>query len=145
MVIVRKDFDTKEIEIQGFRKILNNPKHPDYKELKLYIKKGWIPVDTEDDEREIEKAKRRKKVARENKARRPSYKEMENNLQKLLNDKKIDKSVLDNFKAEKENKEIKNNNYSNVLKWYNGEMEKIQKELNKTPKKIEKDTKSDNK
>lgn len=38
MVITRKDVETKEIEIPGFRKILKDPKHPDYKELKIYIK-----------------------------------------------------------------------------------------------------------
>ena len=57
MVILSKDIETKEIQIEGFRKILKNPRHPDYKELRIYIKKGWIPVDPDDDEREIKKAK----------------------------------------------------------------------------------------
>ena len=67
MVIIKKDIETKEIEIPGFRKILKNPKSPDYKELRIYIKNGWIPIDSEDDEREIRKAKRRKQIAKENK------------------------------------------------------------------------------
>ena len=113
MVIIKKDIDTKEIEIPGFRKILKNPKSPDYKELRIYIKNGWIPIDSEDDEREIRKAKRRKQIAKENKERRPKYKEMEKNIQKL-NDKKI----IDEF-----NEKIKiKNNYNNVLKWYNKEV-----------------------
>ena len=119
MVITRKDIETKEIEIPGFRKILKNPKHPDYKELKIYIARGFIPVDPEDDERELQKAKKRKKIAKENKERRPSYDVMEKNIEKL-NDKKM----LDEFKARKNIK----NNYNNVLKWYN-------KEMNKTPNK----------
>ena len=77
MVIIKKDLETKEIEIPGFRKILKNPKHPDYKELRIYIKNGWIPIDAEDDEKEIQKAKRRKQIAKENKERRPGYEEME--------------------------------------------------------------------
>lgn len=119
MVITRKDIETKEIEVPGFRKILKNPKHPDYKELKIYIARGFIPVDPEDDERELQKAKKRKKIAKENKERRPSYDVMEKNIEKL-NDKKM----LDEFKARKNIK----NNYNNVLKWYN-------KEMNKTPNK----------
>lgn len=119
MVITRKDIETKEIEIPGFRKILKDPKHPDYKELKIYIARGFIPVDPEDDERELQKAKKRKKIAKENKERRPSYDVMEKNIEKL-NDKKM----LDEFKARKNIK----NNYNNVLKWYN-------KEMNKTPNK----------
>ena len=35
MVITRKDMETKEIEVPGFRKILRNTKNPDYKELKM--------------------------------------------------------------------------------------------------------------
>ena len=119
VVITRKDIETKEIEVPGFRKILKNPKHPDYKELKIYIARGFIPVDPEDDERELQKAKKRKKIAKENKERRPSYDVMEKNIEKL-NDKKM----LDEFKARKNIK----NNYNNVLKWYN-------KEMNKTPNK----------
>ena len=119
MVITRKDIETKEIEVPGFRKILKNPKHPDYKELKIYIARGFIPGDPEDDERELQKAKKRKKIAKENKERRPSYDVMEKNIEKL-NDKKM----LDEFKARKNIK----NNYNNVLKWYN-------KEMNKTPNK----------
>lgn len=119
MVITRKDIETKEIEVPGFRKILKNPKHPDYKELKIYIARGFIPVDPEDDERELQKAKKRKKIAKENKERRPSYDVMEKNIEKL-NDKKM----LDEFKARKNIK----NNYNNVLNWYN-------KEMNKTPNK----------
>lgn len=119
MVITRKDFETKEIEVPGFRKILKDQKNADYKELKIYIKQGWIPVDPEDDERELQKAKKRKKIAKENKERRPSYDVMEKNIEKL-NDKKM----LDEFKARKNIK----NNYNNVLKWYN-------KEMNKTPNK----------
>ena len=83
MVIIKKDLETKEIEIPGFRKILKNPKHPDYKELRIYIKNGWIPIDAEDDEKEIQKAKRRKQIAKENKERRPGYEEMEKNIKKL--------------------------------------------------------------
>lgn len=124
MVIVRKDIETKEIEIPGFRKILKNPKHPDYKELKIYIKNGWIPVDPEDDEKEIEKAKKRKQVVKANKARRPKYIEMEKNLQKLLNDKKLTEENLTNFKNERNKK----NNYANVLKCYNKIIENKQEE-----------------
>lgn len=120
MVIIRKDVETKEIEIQGFRKILKNPKHPDYKELRIYIKNGWIPVDPQDDEIEIKKANRRKQIAKENKARRPKYEEMEKNIQKLNN-----QDLLNEFKKRKEIK----NNYSNVLKWYNEE--KIKEQLKK--------------
>lgn len=111
MVILRKDTETKEIEIPGFRKILKNTKHPDYKELRIYIKKGWIPVDTEDDKRQIEKAKKRKKTAKENKARRPKYIEMEKAIKKLDNNQQL----LDEFNKKKAVK----NNYKNVLDWYN--------------------------
>lgn len=141
MVITRKDIETKEIEIPGFRKILKNPKNPDYKELRIYIKNGWIPVDPEDDEREIQKAKRRKQIAKENKARRPKYTEMEKNIKKLLDNKKLDKKVLDDFYTKRDIK----NNYSNVLEWYNDEMNKIPNEANMTPSKDEKDTKNDKK
>lgn len=134
MVITKKDIETKEIEIPGFRKILKNPKNPDYKELRIYIKKGWIPVDPEDDEREIKKAKRRKQIAKENKERRPKYIEMEKNIQKLDN-----KKMLDDFN---EKRNIKNN-YSNVLKWYNEEMKKIQNKADTIPQKTEKETKSE--
>lgn len=134
MVIIRKDIETKEIEIQGFREILRNPKHPDYKELKLYTKNGWIPVDPEDDEREIQKAKRRKQIAKENKARRPKYAEMEKNIQKLDN-----KKMLDEFNAKMKIK----NNYNNVLKWYNEEMKKIQNEANTTQQKSGKEAKGE--
>ena len=106
MVILKKDFETKEIEIPGFRKILKNTKHPDYKELRVYIKNGWIPIDPEDDDKEIQKAKKRKQVARDNKARRPKYIEMEKNLQKQINNKKLDPKILEEFK---ERKGIKNN------------------------------------
>lgn len=117
MVILSKDIETKEIEIEGFRKILKNPRHPDYKELRIYIKKGWIPVDPADDKIQLEKAKKRKKIAKENKERRPSYCEMEETINKL-NDKKM----LDTFK---EKSSIKYN-YNNVLKWYHEEMKKVQ-------------------
>lgn len=136
MVITKKDFETKEIEILGFRKILKNPKDPDYKELKIYIKQGWIPIDPEDDEREIEKAKRRKQIAKKNKERRPKYEEMEKKIQKLDN-----KEMLETF-----NKKIKiKNNYSNVLKWYNEEMEKLQNEEDTKQPKDKKGTKSEEK
>lgn len=129
MVIVRKDFETKEIEIQGFRKILKDPKHPNHKELKIYIKNGWIPVDTEDDEKEMQKAKKRKQVLKENKARRPKYVEMEKNLQKLIKDKKIDSAELENFNSQKAIK----NNYAVVLKWYNEIIKNAQNETNAEP------------
>lgn len=136
MVITKKDFETKEIEVLGFRKILKNPKDPDYKELKIYIKQGWIPIDPEDDEREIEKAKRRKQIVKKNKERRPKYEEMEKNIQKLDN-----KKLLDDFNAKRNIK----NNYSNVLKWYNKEMEKIQKGEDTKQPKDKKETKSEEK
>jgi len=134
MVITRKDVETKEIEIPGFRKILKNPKHPDYKELRIYIKNNWIPVDPEDDEREIQKAKKRKKIARENKERRPNYIEMEKNIEKLNN-----KKLLDEFKTKKEIK----HNYMNVLKWYNKEIREIQKGNDTILPKNEKETKNE--
>lgn len=136
MVITRKDIETKEIEIPGFRKILRNPKDPDYKELRIYIKNGWIPVDPEDDEKEIQKAKRRKKIAKESKERRPRYVEMEKNIKELNN-----KKLLDEFN---DIRSIKNN-YSNVLKWYDKEMQKIQNVVDMTSQKDEKDTKNDKK
>lgn len=123
MVIIRKDLETKEIEIPGFRKILKDPKNPDYKELKIYIKNGWIPVDPEDDQRELQKVKKRKINAKKNKERRPSYAEMENNIQKLDNRK-----MLDEFNAKRNIK----NNYNNVLKWYNKEVKNIQNGEDKT-------------
>lgn len=134
MVIIKKDVENKEIEIPGFRKILKNPKHPDYKELRIYIKNGWIPIDREDDEKEIQKAKKRKQIARENKQRRPTYKEMEKNIQKLDN-----KKMLDEFKQLTSIK----NNYSKVVKWYNEEMKKPQNETKPTPQKNEKETKNE--
>lgn len=134
MVIIKKDVENKEIEIPGFRKILKNPKHPDYKELRIYIKNGWIPIDREDDEKEIQKAKKRKQIARENKQRRPTYKEMEKNIQKLDN-----KKMLDEFKQLTSIK----NNYSKVVKWYNEEMKKPQNETKATPQKNEKETKNE--
>lgn len=136
MVITRKDIETKEIEIPGFRKILKNPKHPDYKELKIYIKKGYIPVDPEDDQRELQKAKKRKLNAKKNKERRPSYAEMEKTIQKLDN-----KKMLDEFYSRRNIK----NNYNNVLKWYNEEMKKIQNKADATPLKSEKETKTEDK
>lgn len=136
MVITRKDVETKEIEIPGFRKILKNPKHPDYKELKIYIKKGYIPVDPEDDERERLKARKRKLNAKKNKERRPGYAEMEKQIQKLDN-----KKMLDEFNALKNIK----NNYNNVLKWYNKEMNKTPNKADVTPLKTEKETKTEDK
>lgn len=115
MVIKAKDFETKEIEILGFRKILKDPKHPDYKELKLYIKKGWIPVDPEDDEKEIQKAKRRKQVAKENKARRPKYATMKEKVKELIKNNKLKDKDLQDLE---EKIKIKNN-YKNVLEFYN--------------------------
>ena len=141
MVILKKDFETKEIQIPGFRKILKNTKHPDYKELRVYIKNGWIPIDPEDDDKEIQKAKKRKQVARDNKARRPKYIEMEKNLQKQINNKKLDPKILEEFK---ERKGIKNN-YQKVLKWYNEEISKIPNETNNKTQKDEKETKNDKK
>lgn len=136
MVINKKDFETKEIEIPGFRKILRNTKNPDYKELKIYIKQGWIPIDPEDDEKELQKAKKRKINAKKNKERRPSYDVMENNIQNL-NDKKM----LDEFKARRNIK----NNYNNVLKWYNDEMKKTPNKADTTLPKTEKETKTEDK
>ncbi len=136
MVIISKDTETKEIEIIGFRKILNNPKDPDYKELRIYIKNGWIPIDPEDDEKELQKAKRKKKLAKENKERRPKYEEMEKNIIKLNN-----KKLLDEFK---EKKSIKYN-YINVLKWYNKEIKKVQDKEDIEQSKDEKETKSEGK
>lgn len=137
MVITRKDPETKEIEIPGFRKILKNPKNPDYKELRIYIKNGWIPVDPEDDEREIKKAKRRKQIAKANKERRPKYEEMEKNIQKLDNNQKM----LEEFNKKRNIK----NNYINVLKWYNEEMEKLQNEEDTKQPKDKKGTKNEEK
>lgn len=136
MVITRKDIETKEIEIPGFRKILKNPKHPDYKELKIYITKGYIPVDPEDDQRELQKAKKRKLNAKKNKERRPSYDVMEKTIQKLDN-----KKMLDEFYSRRNIK----NNYNNVLKWYNEEMKKTQNKADATPLKSEKETKTEEK
>lgn len=141
MVIVRRDYETKEIEIPGFRKILNNPKHPDHKTLKNYTKNGWIPVDHEDEERELEKAKKKKQKAKENRERRPSYKVMEEKLTDLINDNKLDKKELDNFKAVRDIK----NNYNNVLNWYNDIMKTIPNETDATSKKDTTATKSDKK
>lgn len=123
MVILSKDLETREIEIPGFRKILNNAKHPDYKELKIYIKNGWMPIDSEDNEREIQKAKKRKLNAKKNKKRRPSYAKMEEKIKKLNN-----QEMLNEFKKKKEIK----NNYNNVLIWYNDQMKNIENEANKT-------------
>lgn len=124
MVIVEKNIETKEIEIQGFRKILKDPKHPDYKELRIYIKNGWIPIDPEDDEKEMQKAKDRKRVLKEKKASRPSYKEMEDNLKKQVKNEKLNETVLDKFYV---NKNVKNN-YPKVLKWYKEILENMKKE-----------------
>ena len=136
MVIIKKDLETKEIEIPGFRKILKNPKNPDYKELRIYIKNGWIPVDAEDDEKEIQKAKKRKQISKENKEPRPAYQEMEKNILKIDNKKMLDEfNQLRNIK----------NNYINVLKWYNEEMAKPQNETKATPQKNEKETKNEGK
>lgn len=136
MIIKSKDLETKEIEIQGFRKILKNPKHPDYKELRIYIKKGWIPIDPEDDERELQKAKRKKQLAKENKERRPSYEIMEKTIKKLDN-----KKLLEEFEQLKSIK----NNYSEVVKWYNREVKNIKKEVKATPQKAEKVVKNEGK
>lgn len=141
MVILRKNYETREIEIPGFRKILNNPKHPDYRELKMYIKKGWIPVDTEDDAKELQKAKKKKQVAKRNKELKPSYVEMERNLTNLTNNNKLDKKELDNFKQKKDIKY----NYQNVLNWYNDIMKTIPNEIDATSKKDTTATKSDKK
>lgn len=134
MVILRKDIETKEIEIPDFRKILKNPKNPDYKELRIYIKNGWIPVDSEDDKRELQKAKKRKQNAIKNKERRPSYAVIENNIIKLDN-----KQMLEEFYKRKEIK----NNYNNVLKWYNEKMKNLENGKDKTLTKSEKETKSE--
>lgn len=137
MVITRKDMETKEIEVPGFRKILRNTKNPDYKELKIYIKNGWIPVDSEDDERELQKAKKRKLNAKKNKERRPNYDKMEEKIKKLKDSQKI----LEEFYKRKAIK----NNYNNVLKWYNEEMKKKQNKADMTPPKTEKETKTEDK
>ncbi len=136
MIIKSKDLETKEIEIQGFRKILKNPKHPDYKELRIYIQKGWIPIDPEDDERELQKAKRKKQLAKENKERRPSYEIMEKTIKKLDN-----KKLLEDFEQLKSIK----NNYSEVVKWYNREVKNIKKEVKATLQKTEKVVKNEGK
>lgn len=140
MVILRKDFGTKEIEIPGFRKFLNNPKHPDYKELRIYTKNGWTPIDPDDDEKEIQRAKKRKLNAKKNKERRPKYIEMEKNIQKL----KDNKELLQEFNKKRETK----NNYNNVLKWYNDEVkskltEEDAKGEDKTSAKTEKGAKGE--
>lgn len=126
MVITRKDIETKEIEIPGFRKILKNSKDPDYKELRIYIKNGWIPVDPEDDEREIKKAKRRKQIAKKNKERRPKYEEMKKAIENLN-----DIEMLNEFNKKREIKY----NYNNVLNWYNDKMKEKngQNGADKTP------------
>lgn len=129
--------ETKEIEVPGFRKILRNTKNPDYKELKIYIKNGWIPVDPEDDERELQKAKKRKLNAKKNKERRPNYDKMEEKIKKLKDSQKI----LEEFYKRKAIK----NNYNNVLKWYNDEMKKKQNKADTTPPKTEKETKTEDK
>lgn len=115
MVILSKDFETKEIGILGFRKILKDQTHPDYKELKLYIKNGWIPVDPEDDEKELQKARRRRQLTKDNKARRPKYDTMEAKIKDLIKEKKLKDKDLTDFIALKGTK----NNYKNVLSWYN--------------------------
>ncbi len=137
MVITRKDFETKEIEVPGFRKILKDQKNADYKELKIYIKQGWIPVDPEDDEKELQKANKRKLNAKKNKERRPGYDKMEEKIKKLNDNQKI----LEEFYKRKSIK----NNYNNVLKWYNKEMEKVQNGEKLTPTKSEKETKTEEK
>lgn len=126
MVITRKDIETKEIEIPGFRKILKNSKDPDYKELRIYIKNGWIPVDPEDDEREIKKAKRRKQIAKKNKERRPKYEEMKKAIENLN-----DIEMLNEFNKKREIKY----NYNNVLNWYNDKIKEKngQNGADKTP------------
>lgn len=132
MIIINKDFETKEIEVRGFREILRNPKHKDYKELRVYIKNGWIPIDTEDNEKEIERDKRRKQRAIDNKKRKPKYDNMEDKIKKLNN-----KTMLDTFYSKKQIK----GNYNNVLKWYNEEMKKIQDKEEKVTSKGKAETK----
>lgn len=141
MVILSKNFETKEIEIQGFRKILNNPKHPDYREIKMYIKQGWILVDTEDDAKELQKAKKRKQTAKKNKESRPKYDVMEQTLQELLNEKKITEEAYNNFMALRNIK----NNYKNALSEYKEIMKKIPKETKATAESDQKEAKNDNK
>lgn len=131
MVILKKDIETKEIEIPDFRKILKNPKNTDYKELRIYIKNGWIPVDPEDDKRELQKAKKKKQNAIKNKERRPSYTVIENNIIKLDNTQ-----MLEEFYKRKEIK----NNYNNVLKWYNEQVRNQVNGKNITPTKSEIET-----
>ena len=139
MVIVKKDYETKEIEIQGFRNILKDQKHPDYKELKMYMKKGWIPVDTEDDAKQIEKAQKRKKNARESQARKPSYEKMESKIKELIKEKKLSNETLDKFYADKKRKY----NYNNVLNWYKETIKNIPSETETEIKKDETETKND--
>lgn len=115
MVILRKDYETKEIEIQGFRKILNDPKHPNNKEVKMYIKQGWIVIDTEDDAKELEKAKQRKQIIKKTKENKPKYDVMKDNIEKLIDNNKLSKEVLTTFLKRREDK-IK---YNDNLKWYN--------------------------
>lgn len=143
MVILRKDYETKEIEIPGFRKILNNPKHPNNKEVKMYMKQGWIVIDTEDDAKELEKAKQRKKTIKKTKENKPKYDVMKENIEKLIDNNKLSKEVLTTFLKRREDK-IK---YNENLKWYNDlkiaekikelEEEKKQKETKATSQKEE--------
>lgn len=143
MVIIKKDIETKEIEIKGFRKILRNPKHPDYKELRIYIKNGWTPIDPEDDEKEIKKAKRREQAIKKTKENKPKYDVMKENIEKLINNNKIGKEVLTTF-LKRKNDKIK---YNDNLQWYNDlkiaekikelEDEKKQKETKATSQKEE--------
>lgn len=143
MVILRKDYETKEIEIPGFRKILNDPKHPNNKEVKMYMKQGWIVIDTEDDAKELEKAKQRKKTIKKTKENKPKYDVMKENIEKLIDNNKLSKEVLTTFLKRREDK-IK---YNENLKWYNDlniaekikelEEEKKQKETKATSQKEE--------
>lgn len=141
MVILSKDIETKEIEIPGFRKILNNPKSPDYKELRIYIKNGWIPVDREDDEKEKAKMKKKRDNAKQNKSRRPTYEVMESKIKdlKYLSKKEKLKEFLD--------KKSMKGNYNNVLNWYfktlneEAEAKKNKEEAEKDSTKVKKDNK----
>lgn len=144
MVILSKNFETKEIEIQGFRKIINNPKHPDYREARMYIKQGWILVDTEDDAKELQKAKKRKQSAKKNKESRPKYVVMEQTLNDLLKENKISKEDFDAFMKERKEK----NNYKNALSKYNDIMDEVKKKEEEAKAKAEsnqKEAKNDKK
>ena len=82
---------------------------------KKYIKQGWIVIDTEDDAKELEKAKQRKQTIKKTKENKPKYDVMKDNIEKLIDNNKLSKEVLTTFLKRREDK-IK---YNDNLKWYN--------------------------